>query len=373
MALTTVRPQGMGFNTGRRNLIINGAMQVAQRGTSSTGNTGGGYKTVDRFTVETAGRDNLIYTAEQVSDAPVGFTNSFKFTTTTAESAIDADDAFWFAQKIEAQNLQHIKNGSSGAVSTTVSFYVKSSQTGTFGVSIYKADNTARIINSTYTISSANTWEYKTITFAGDTGGGGINNDDGEGLRISWFLAAGSNYDSVNSTSWANYITTNWAGGHAQDSVITTANATWQLAGVQFEVGENASDFEHRSFGEELNLCQRYYQKIGPAADGSAANRTIYGLGFVINSSNFRPLINFPVKFRTAPGAIETSGTASHFSCSFGADSSQALNSVPTYDVANSTTFFGGCNLSGTPLNTSEVVTLRSNHADSYLAWDAEL
>jgi len=259
MALTTVRPQGMGFNTGRRNMVINGAMQVAQRGTSSTGQTQGGYTTVDRFMFDMAGRDQLIYTSEQVSDAPDGFSNSFKFTTTTAETTIDANDGFWVQQKIEAQNLQNLQNGSSGALSTTLSFYVKSSQTGTFGVNLYKGDNTARVINSTYTISSADTWEYKTITFAGDTAGGGIDNNNEEGIRVVWHLAAGSNYDSVNSTSWANYSTTNWAGGHAQDGVITTTNATWQLTGVQLEVGENASDFEHRSFGEELSLCQRYY------------------------------------------------------------------------------------------------------------------
>ena len=279
MALTTVRPQGMGFNTGRRNLIINGAMQVAQRGTSSTGQTQGGYTTVDRLMFDMAGRDQLVYTSEQVSDAPDGFSNSFKFTTTTAETAIDANDGFWVQQKIEAQNLQNLQNGSSGALSTILSFYVKSSQTGTFGVNLYKGDNTARVINSTYTISSANTWEYKTITFAGDTAGGGIDNNTGEGLRAVWHLAAGSNYDSVNSTSWANYSTTNWAGGHAQDGVITTTNATWQITGVQLEVGTNASDFEHRSFGEELSLCQRYYQSLnehplrGTASSSTSLNR----------------------------------------------------------------------------------------------------
>ena len=244
---------------GRRNLVINGAMQVAQRSTSQTGLTSGTFATLDRFRVSNAGRDEHVYTEAQVSDAPDGFVNSFKVTTTTAETSIDANDAFWVQHIIEAQNLQHLQNGSSGALSTTLSFYVKSSQTGTFGVNLYKPDNTARVINSTYTISSADTWEYKTITFAGDTAGGGIDNNNGEGLRVVWHLAAGSNYDSANSTSWINYSTANWAGGHAQDGVITTTNATWQITGVQFEVGNKATPFEHRSFSEEEQLCFRYY------------------------------------------------------------------------------------------------------------------
>tara|TARA_R100000353_G_scaffold149250_1_gene107665 strand:+ start:414 stop:1475 length:1062 start_codon:yes stop_codon:yes gene_type:complete len=279
-----------------RNLIINGAMQVAQYGTSSTGNTSGGFKTVDRFPVQTAGRDQHIYTAEQVSDAPAGFTSSFKLTTTTAESAIDANDAFWFAQKIEAQNLQHLQNGLSGAKRVTLSFYVKSSQTGTFGVNLYKPDNTARIINASYTISSANTWEYKTVTFAGDTSGGGIDNDNGEGLRVTWTLAAGSDFDSVNSTSWANYTVTNWAGSHAQDGVITTANATWQITGVQLEIGDQATAFEHRPFGDELARCQRYYYESG----GTATND--WGQKGYQSANNFSAnTLQHPVAMRAAP------------------------------------------------------------------------
>ena len=246
---------------GRRNIIINGAMQVAQRGTQVTGNTSGGFVTADRFALQMSSREEAVFTIDQASDAPTGFTKSFKITTTTAESAIDAADIFWVEQKFEAHDLQQLKNGSSDAEKVTLSFYVKSSITGTFGVNLYKPDNTARIINATYSISSANTWERKVITFDGDTSGGGIDNDTGEGLRVVWHLASGSNFDSVNSTSWANYSTTNWAGGHAQDGVITTTNATWQITGVQLEVGSVATPFEHRSFGEELALCQRYFAK----------------------------------------------------------------------------------------------------------------
>ena len=300
MALTTVRPEGMGFNTGRRNLIINGAMQVAQRGTSTSLVHDGTISNFspDRFQFQLNNTlDELEGTLAQVTDSPDGFSNSLKWTTTEPEGAIDADHYVSLFQKIEGQNLQHIKNGSSGALSLTLSFYVKSSQTGTFGVNLYKDDSTSRIINSTYTIASANTWEYKTITFAGDTSGGGINNDNGIGFYCSWHLAAGSNFDSVNSTSWANYSTTNWAGGHAQDGVITTDNATWQITGIQLEVGSNASDFEHRSFGEELSLCQRYYEEVGS------------GVGRAVSASQAELIMTYQVPKRAAGTITLNNGT----------------------------------------------------------------
>ena len=310
-----------------RNLLINGAMQVAQRSTSETGLTSGTFATMDRFRVSNTGRDEHVYTEAQVSDAPDGFVNSFKVTTTTAETSIDANDGFWVQHAIEAQNLQHLQNGSSGALSTTLSFYVKSSQTGTFGVNLYKADNTARVINSTYTISSADTWEYKTITFAGDTAGGGIDDNNGEGLRVVWHLAAGSNYDSVNSTSWANYSTTNWAGGHAQDGVITTANATWQLTGVQLEVGERATPFEHRSFGDELRRCQRYYYKITPGDTGGI------GTGIHNTTSQATVFIPYQVAMREGPTAVESSSTATDFDIRNN-NSVIQLNAVPAFQAA---------------------------------------
>ena len=285
---------------GRRNIIINSKMEISQRATSVTGITAGGYHTVDRFYFGTNGRDEGVYTNAQVSDAPSGFASSFKVTTTTAESAIDANDLIWVAQRIEAQDLQQLKNGSFDAEKVTLSFYVKSSITGTFGVNLYKPDNTGRIINATYSISSANTWEQKVITFDGDTSGGGIDNDNGEGLRVVWHLASGSDFDSVNSTSWANYSTTNWAGGHAQDGVITTTNATWQLTGVQLEVGDfpNGTPFEHMRTSEQLQECQRYFQKISSIDAVSQ-----YTAGQSAPTFNFA----YPTPMRAAPTITLTS------------------------------------------------------------------
>ena len=241
---------------GRRNIIINGSASVNQRG-DSTGVTADGYYGPDRWAYKTEGEETV--SISQASDGPDGFANSYKVEVTTADSTIAADDYARVETRLEGQNLQHLKYGASGAESITLSFYVKSSVTGTYALGFYSADG-SRNIGSTYTISSANTWEYKTLTFAGDTSGT-INDDNGEALRIWFLLSAGSNFTSSDNTSWAGYSDSRVAYGHTTN-VIGTSSATWQITGVQLEVGEQATPFEHRSFGEELALCQRYYQKI---------------------------------------------------------------------------------------------------------------
>ena len=260
---------------GNRNLIINGSQNVNQRG-NRTGLTGITHGT-DRFEIAVSGRDELVYSIAQDSDVPsgYGFANSLKFTTTTAESAIASDEYFDIWQQIEAQNLQHLAYGTSSAKKVTLSFWVKSSVTGTFCVGLYKDDAagslTNQIHNKTYTISSASTWEHKTITFEANTlTGGGMVDDSGVGLYVTWHLAVGSNFDSGSSTSsgWANYTTTNWCEPNTTDAVITTTNATFQLTGVQLEVGSQASPFEHEPYETTLRKCQRYFYKVTGLPNG---------------------------------------------------------------------------------------------------------
>ena len=248
---------GSGQAQGDRNFVINGAMQVAQRGTSGTTNTG--YNSVDRFATQAIATDNLAMTLTQQTDSPAGFSNSLKLTVTTAESALASDEFFSVQHRIEAQNLQSLQYGASGAKSLTLSFYVKGTTTGTYTVALQQIDG-ARVITSTYAISSANTWEKKNLTFTGDTSGS-FANDHGEGLRIHWFLAAGSDYTSVDSTAWSAYADNKVAYGHAVN-IIDSTSKTWQLAGVQLEIGDVATPFEHRSFGDELARCQRYLETI---------------------------------------------------------------------------------------------------------------
>lgn len=299
MAVSRIDEAGLNVTQyGNRNLIINGAMQVDQRGGGDF--TSGSYS-LDRYRIGTTAQE-LVGTITQDSDAPDGFSNSLKITTTTAEVAIAASDYVTLNQRIEAQNLQQLNYGTSAAKKVTLSFWVKSSVTGVYGTGLYKPDNTAQVQNKSYTINVANTWEYKTLTFDANTlSGGSIDNDTGPGIYVNFHLAAGTDYTTTDASSWINYVSTAWASGHVQNGVITTLNATWQLTGVQLEVGSTATDFEHRSYGDELLKCQRYYSHyynpgLLPLIRYSQAAGTPYG--------EF-PL---PVEMRAAP-SFSQSGT----------------------------------------------------------------
>ena len=280
-------------NRSNRNKIINGGMIVSQRQTSTTNSLA---FVVDRFKAEVTQMDQLVQTLEQSSDAPNGFGKSIKITTTTPESSIASNEQFRIQTKLEGQDFQDLAYGTSAAKTITISFYVKASITGTFGFTVYRAESTARVITAPYTISSADTWERKTITIPGDTAGAAITNDNAERFRLMWGLAAGANFNTA-SASWGNYSSANLLGGHVTNSLVTTNNATWQLAGVQLEVGSVATDFEHRSFAQELALCQRYYYKIehDPAYTditiGTAHQNGAYG---IVTCQNLVPMRTKP-------------------------------------------------------------------------------
>ena len=245
-----------------RNLIDNGEMLVSQRGTSAIsfahdGTTSG--FSLDRWKTNTFNLDEYDWTMQQVSDGPSGFPKSMKWTTGTAESAVATDEYAGVQQAFEGQDYQSLCYGTSDAKSTILSFWVKSSITGTYAVSIWRNESTQRAINGTYTISAANTWEKKTITFVGDTAGLAVTSDSIERFRIFFAVGAGATYNATATSSWANYVNGHWAGGQATNGVLTTAGATWQLTGVQFEIGSTASDYAHKSYGDELRRCLRYY------------------------------------------------------------------------------------------------------------------
>jgi hypothetical protein len=232
-------------------------MQVAQRGTS-TAITSAGYASLDRFYYELGGSATGRATISQSSDAPAGFGASYKVEVTTADAAPSAAYEYSFKQSFEGQNLQALKKGTTDAESVTVSFWVKSNITGTFIVELMDNDNSNRHINKSYTISSADTWEYKTITFAGDTTGA-LDNDNGNSLHLQFWHGAGSQFTSgALQTTWGALTQANRAVG--QTNLYATLSNTWQITGVQLEVGDTATPFEHRSYGQELALCQRYFQ-----------------------------------------------------------------------------------------------------------------
>lgn len=284
--------------TGRKNLIINGAMNVAQRGTSSTGITSIGYDTVDRMKTEMGDVGTVQLTMEQSTDAPAGFSNSAKYTVTTADTSPSANFYCRMTQHIEAQDLQHLSFGTSDAKSLTLSFWVKASIAGTYTIRLRTPDTTTRHYTVEYIISSANTWEYKTISVVGDASAT-INNDNGSGFIAHWWLDAGSTRKDGVSNQWedsdGNSVSTN------QVALTATTNATWQVTGVQLEVGTVATEFEHLSYGEEFINCERYY------SERMLAVETPYVSG---SGKYYHSVFNW-TPMRTAPSVGITNGSLS--------------------------------------------------------------
>lgn len=241
-----------------KNLVINGAMQIAQRGTSATGVTAYGYHTVDRFTQHFINCGT--WTVSQDTDAPDGFSNSLKLACTTADASPAAADKVSIQQRIEGQTLQQLAKGTTSAKSVTLSFWIKSNKTGDIQVNLYDLDNT-RQIGNTVTINSAATWEKKSLTFAGDTTGA-FDNDNNLSLIVEWWLDSGTDYSSgAVPTSWEAVSATDRNAGGTLALADSTSNYI-NITGVQLEVGESATEFEHRPYGMELQLCQRYYQEF---------------------------------------------------------------------------------------------------------------
>ena len=280
-----------------RNLIINGAMQIDQRNATTTAS---GY-TVDRFNfAKSTNFDELVMAVTQDTDTPSGqgFSNSLKIAITTAESAIASDEVVYLDQRIEGQNLQHLGFGTSSAKSITLSFFVKSPLAGKHSVLFYDATNTRSNLQA-YTVSSANTWEKITITIDGDQSGG-FANTNASGLIIFFPLAGGSDYHGTPHTGWGAYTQTD---DFMFSDQVNLAGQTGNffLTGVQLEVGEQATPFEHRSFGDELRRCQRYYQE-----------ETVNWILGVEGTRNTQLPFPHKVSMRAAPTSTLTGGSAAN-------------------------------------------------------------
>ena len=263
MSQTKVAAPFVSNNANFRNLIINGDMSIAQRGTSATGLTNGstGYQTVDRFRFEEGGSPSATFTMTQSTDVPTGqgFGYSTKFDCTTAQGSLASSDIIRFATFLEGQNLQMLKKGTSSAESTTLSFWVKSNKTGTYTMRLEDHDN-SRMNCKSYTISSSDTWEKKTITFAGDTTGA-LDNDNALSFAVRFNLLAGTNYDTGTlQTSWGSRTDANSAVD--QVNLADSTSNEWYITGIQFEIGDQATDFEHLPFDVQFQRCKRYYEKI---------------------------------------------------------------------------------------------------------------
>jgi hypothetical protein len=279
--------EGIGY----RNRIINGDMRIAQRGTAAV--TTNGAFPVDRFVA--GNNTDGAYSAQQDSSAPAGFQNSVKFTTTTADGTLTGGQSLQFQQPIEGTNVADLGWGAAGAKTVTVSFWVRSSLTGTFGGAVTN-DGVNRSYIFTYSIAVADTWEYKTVTIPGDTTGTWLKNT-GTGLRLYFGLGQGPDLSGT-AGSWTGNTNINATGAV---SVIGTLNATWYVTGVQLEVGSVATPFERRPHGTELALCQRYYW----------SNPNSYYYYKARESDRLRvATISFPVQMRAAPTITKISDPA---------------------------------------------------------------
>ena len=306
------------LQTNFRNIIINGDMSIAQRGTSTSSITGNGYHTIDRYKTNLSSAGTWTQSRSTTAPTDQGFATSLKMDCTTADGSLSASDYLYIEQNIEGQFLQYLKKGTSSAESTTLSFWVRSNKTGTYIASIKDNDNT-RMINQSYTISSADTWEKKTITFAGDTTGT-LGNDNATSFRLILWLAAGSDYTSGTlSTSWESQTNANLAVG--QVNLADSTSNEWYITGVQLEAGTSASDFEFLPKDVNLTRCQRYFQKSYDldTTPGTATDTGVYWTGGSSDSGNnvsFLP--SYKTTMRSSPSVTGyardgTSGEGSYF------------------------------------------------------------
>jgi hypothetical protein len=279
---------------GNKNLLINGGQNIWQRSTSTSVSTDT-YSTVDRWRTTVNGLG--VFTLSRSTDVPSGqgFGYSTKWDCTTADASPAAADSLKFEQRIEGQNLQHLLYGNSGAKKLTASFWVKSNKTGVYTCGLYSKDNSGRHIESSFTISSASTWEKKEITFDGDTVSA-LDNDNEESLRFWIWLGAGSNYSSgTHATSWAAYAEADVLANSQVNLADSTSNEFY-ITGCQLEVGSKATDFDFEPYERTLSKCQRYYISYG---GNSAYER--YAFGFYYTSTVAYCGAQFPVTMRANP------------------------------------------------------------------------
>jgi len=295
----------------RKNLIINGAMQVAQRGNVSS--VQNGYGGADRFSFRSSGAVVVTIRQQGTGNSPTnqGFGFCQQFDVTTADSSLAATDFARIQYRFEGQDLQLLKKGTANAQQVTLSFFVKSPKTGTHIVELVDQAN-SRAVSLSYTVSSANTYEKKTLTFPADTTGT-ITNDSARRMDLNWYLAAGSNLTSGTlQTTWGSTTSANRAVG--QVNCVDSTDNNFFITGVQLEVGTVATDFEHRSFNQELALCQRYFQSISRSSSTNSVDGT-FAAGTCNTNGGAGGILQVMVRFQTTMRAAPTmtqSGTFSH-------------------------------------------------------------
>ena len=345
------------IGAGRRRLNINGAFNVWQRGTSFSSASTVTYH-ADRYQSYNSNNATGVATISKSTDAPSGFGSSYKLEVTTADTSLAIAAEYGLYHYFEGQDLQGIKKGTPDAIPLTISFWVKSSLTGKFVVELMDNDNSNRHCNKPYYVNAANTWEYKTITFPPDTTGV-FDNDNGNSFHFNFWLGGGTNFSGSSlQENWG--VLNQSARADGQVNVYGTNGATWQVTGVQLEVGSTASPFAHENYGDTLQKCQRYYRKLSNAADPYKN----FAIGRADTGNNASMLVDFIVPMRAVPTITLTS---------LFTDDGYATNGA-TIGALYLTNEGGGFNVSSSSVGGGRAVVLRANGSSSAsLQYSAEL
>ena len=353
---------GTGTTTGYygfKNRIINGGMVIDQRNAGANVTATAAVYTLDRWKV--AASQASKFTVQQSTDAPSGFKNSLKVTSSSAYS-VTGNDYFAMLQTIEGYNVSDLGFGAAGASSVTFSFWVKSSLTGSFGGSLENYVQN-RCYSFAYTVSAANTWEYKTVTAVGDTTG--TWNTDNSGGMIVWFGLGATGTRVGTAGAWGTQ-----SGSGLQPSgtvsVVGTSGATFYITGVQLEKGSTATSFDYRPYGTELALCQRYYYRLTQPTASSYFPVN----GLCTASTLARVAATFPVTMRVVPTALDTTGTASNYAVT--STTNINLSAVPSLNDTTANGGIIGITVSS-GLTQGNAVIFYANVARAYVGWSAEL
>jgi hypothetical protein len=347
---------------GSRNRIINGDMRIDQRNAGASVTPAADSHLIDRFTAGLTQASKMTF--QQSSIAPAGFNNSLSVTVASAPT-VGASDWFGFFHKIEGYNVADFGFGAAGASTVTLSFWVRSSVTGTYGGSLMNsAQNRSYPYN--YTISAANTWEKKTVSIAGDTAGTWLTTNL-TGFLLIWSLGAGSTFLGT-ANAWG---TANALGTSGQINWVTNAGATFYITGVQLEPGTVATPFERRSYGAELALCQRYTHAA--TADGALNNFMVFGIGRWIGGSDAQIAIQHPVEMRTVPTLESNTAVGTFFVNTGGGLGGVALTGIALNEAGiNVSTVSANYSTGGQ--TTGQATTLYCNNTSfAKLVFSAEL
>jgi hypothetical protein len=352
---------GAGNASSFKNRIINGAMTIDQRNAGASVTAVDGSYCLDRYRILSTQASK--FSVQQDAGAvtpPVGF-NDYLGVTSLSAYSVTGSDIFAVQQRIEGFNTADLNWGTANAKTVTLSFWVYSSLTGTFGGSLQNSGSN-RSYPYTYTISSANTWEYKTITIAGDTTGTWLVTN-GIGIRVTFGLGVSSTFSGT-AGAWA---AGDFRSATGATSVVGTNGATFYITGVQFEVGSAASSFDYRPYGTELALCQRYYYKTI-----TGGGTTAFGLAYANTTTDSASVGYYPVTMRISPTALEQTGTATDYQIQY-ANANTTCSAVPAFSASTNANAWRVVVVVASGLTAGRAGMFFANSTNAYLAWSAEL